>query len=530
MKKYLAFIGCIVLAASCTPDDMPHARHVIMIGCDAMGAFALQRAETPNLNHMIENGAVSINTHSVRPTSSSQNWMSMVSGALPLQHGVLDNDWEPDNIVIEPCLKNARGFFPTLFDDIKAQRPEATVHMFYEWEELARMFDVSVVDKAVTGLDTECTFNAAMEDFFENKPALSFISLNEPDHVGHVFGHESAEYMAQVSQLDAMIGELVRRLDESGMSENTVVIVTADHGGLGKSHGGDSLFERLVPIVFYGKGVTRGKVIEPALLICDVAATVCGLLDVALPRECVGRFVHEAFTPRVNDRIYVPVPFVSPSEGFFTEPVTVTMTADAPDCEIYYTLDGLEPDTLSLRYEGPVQISGPAQLRAVTYRKGQRSLTAAGSLRVVGENESPNVSYRMWEGIRTKTLPVFSTLGRPKASGKVYEFSLDQLDVEEKDHFAVEFTADLHVDKAENYRFGVLSDDGSRVYIDGRLLIDNDGSHSSDMKYANIDLSEGLHHIKVEYFDDYMGQRLELRYSSGHIGEQVVPFARLCRN
>lgn len=527
MKKYFVLILCAVFAVSCSQSGTPRAEHVIMIGCDAMGAFGLQRATTPNMNYMIENGAVSINTRNVRPTSSSQNWMSMVSGALPLQHGVLDNDWEPDNIVIEPCLKNAKGLFPTMFDDIRSQRPEAAVHMFYEWEGLARMFDVSVADKAVTGLDTEQTFRAAMEDFFENKPELLFISLNEPDHVGHTFGHESPEYMAQVSRLDALIGELVRRLDETGMSENTVVMISADHGGLGKSHGGDSIFERLVPIVFYGKGVTPGKLIEPSLLICDVAATVCGLLDVELPRECVGRFINEAFTPRVNDKVYVPVPFVSPSEGFFTEPVKVTMTADAPDCEIFYTLDGSEPDDNSLRYDAPVMVSASAQLRAVTYRNGQRSHTAAGSLRVVGDNDRPNVSYRMWEGITTKTLPVFSSLGRPKASGKVYEFSLDQLDVEDKDHFAVEFTADLHIDKADNYRFGVISDDGSKVYIDGRLLIDNDGSHSSDMKCANIDLNEGMHRIRVEYFDDYMGQRLELSYSSAHICEQVVPFARL---
>ena len=141
-----------------------------------------------------------------------------------------------------------------------------------------------------------------------------------------------------------MIGELVARLDAEGMTDNTVLIVTADHGGLDNAHGGDSAFERTTPMIFYGRGVTPGKVIEPALLICDVAATVGGLLGVELPRECVGKFVAEAFTPRDGDRCYVPMPRIAPAGGLFREPVEVTLAADAEGAEIRYTLDGTEPD------------------------------------------------------------------------------------------------------------------------------------------------------------------------------------------
>ncbi|MEG1841960.1 MAG: alkaline phosphatase family protein [Alistipes sp.] len=525
MKKLAILLLC-TLVMSCNRATPPRAKHVILIGLDAMGAYGVQRAKTPTLNYLIENGAVSMNTRCVRPTSSSQNWMSMVSGALPIHHGVTDNDWERNKMTIEPCLKNRLGLFPTIFDDIRQQRPDATIDMFYEWSGQARMYDVSVVNRAVTGLDTEQTLRSAIDAFFTDKPDFLFVSLNEPDHVGHAYGHESKEYLNTITRLDAILGELVARLEKEGMIENTVLIVTADHGGLGQSHGGDSVFERTTPLIFFGQGVTRGKVIEPTLLICDVAATIGGLLGVELPRECVGKFVNEAFSPKTDNKIYVPVPYISPSNGFFSEPIEVTITGDVADSEIYYTLNGSTPTTQSMHYTQPFKLYAPAVIQAVVCRKGELGLVAVGDLRVLPTNTQPRVAYKYWEGITSVSLPNFATLGTPARTGYVHEISLDKLDVQNKDHFAVEFNTRLRIDKAGCYTFGVLSDDGSKLYIDGKLIIDNDGSHTADKKYGITELTADLHDVRVEYFDDYMGQRLELYYASDSLSLQVLPFTK----
>lgn len=516
----------VFLAAGCSRSETPRAAHVILVGCDAMGAYGVQRAETPTLNYLIEHGAVSMNTRCVRPTSSSQNWMSMVSGALPLHHGVTDNDWRRDNITIEPCLGNRLGLFPTIFDHIREQRPEASVYAFFEWTGQGRMYDLSVADSVVTGLPDEQLMRAAFDAFFNDKPDFLFVSVNEPDHAGHAYGHESEEYYHTITRLDAVIGELVARLDAEGMTDNTVLIVTADHGGLDNAHGGDSAFERTTPMIFYGRGVTPGKVIEPALLICDVAATVGGLLGVELPRECVGKFVAEAFTPRDGDRCYVPMPRIAPAGGLFREPVEVTLAADAEGAEIRYTLDGTAPGPASARYEAPLRLDAPALVRAVACRRGQCGPEAQASIRVAPEDRTPRVHYKYWKDMTAQSLPDFRTLGRPDRTGRVFEFSLDELGVEHEDHFAVEFASHLRIDRAGRYTFGVISDDGSRVWIDGRMLIDNDGSHTADMKLGAIDLGAGLHDVRIEYFDDYMGQRLELRYATEGMPLQPVPFDR----
>jgi hypothetical protein len=59
------------------------------------------------------------------------------------------------------------------------------------------------------------------------------------------------------------------------------------------------------------------------------------------------------------------------------------------------------------------------------------------------------------------------------------------------------------VSRAGEYGFRLLSDDGSYLYIDGKQIIDHDGMHGPDSKYAAVNLSAGDHRIKVLYFQGH---------------------------
>lgn len=99
MKKisFLLIIGCILFSFGCNDrEQTPRSKHVILIGLDGMSAYDFQRASTPYMNTMAMNGAISIKARCVLESSSSQNWMSMLTGAIPIQHGVTSNEWEPD--------------------------------------------------------------------------------------------------------------------------------------------------------------------------------------------------------------------------------------------------------------------------------------------------------------------------------------------------------------------------------------------------------------------------------------------------
>jgi hypothetical protein len=79
-----------------------------------------------------------------------------------------------------------------------------------------------------------------------------------------------------------------------------------------------------------------------------------------------------------------------------------------------------------------------------------------------------------------------------------------------EDHYAFEFTGYLHVQEEGVYTFSTRSDDGSRLYIHDDLVVENGGSHSIRVRTGQIALKPGLHPIRLEYFEDYMGQHLEV--------------------
>jgi hypothetical protein len=66
--------------------------------------------------------------------------------------------------------------------------------------------------------------------------------------------------------------------------------------------------------------------------------------------------------------------------------------------------------------------------------------------------------------------------------------------------FAIDYTGKFWVRSPGPYRFHLLSDDGSRLWIDGKLVVDNDGIHAPRVMHGEIGLSEGLHRIEVGYF------------------------------
>ena len=73
--------------------------------------------------------------------------------------------------------------------------------------------------------------------------------------------------------------------------------------------------------------------------------------------------------------------------------------------------------------------------------------------------------------------------------------------------FGIEYKGSFTVRKAGHYTFTISSDDGSKLFIDGKLIIDNDGLHSQSAKSGEIDLDRSTHTIKIQYFQ---GPRTEI--------------------
>ena len=296
----LACLAATGLITNATPP--PPARHVIVIGVDGLSPEGIHRTDTPNIDRLVKQGSSTWHARAVMPTSSSPNWKSMISGAGPEQHGVTSNQWQLDNFTIEPTARGPGGLFPTIFAVQRNQRPDANIALFHDWKGLARLIETEacdIVDNPSGDKHTSeaafATTAAAVEYFVANKPIFTFIHLDHVDHAGHQKTWLSEPYLFAVRETDQLLGQIMTAIEATGALEDTVILLTADHGGLGTKHGGESMIELEIPWIIAGPGVKKDHEIAGPVNTYDTAATLAKVLGVKPPAAWIAKPVNEAF-------------------------------------------------------------------------------------------------------------------------------------------------------------------------------------------------------------------------------------------
>jgi hypothetical protein len=91
------------------------------------------------------------------------------------------------------------------------------------------------------------------------------------------------------------------------------------------------------------------------------------------------------------------------------------------------------------------------------------------------------------------------------------------------DQFYIRWTGTLKVAKDGKYRFYTESDDGSRLFIDGKQVVDNGGQHAMEEKSGDVELKAGDHEIKLEFFENGGGAGCKLSWETDGVGKQIIP-------
>lgn len=264
---------------------------VVIIGLDGCSSDGVRKADAPNLARMRSEGAWTLGARGVMPTVSSPNWASMIMGAGPEQHGITSNDWQPDKFDFPAVFLGPRKHFPTIFGLLRDQKPGAVIAVIHDWQGFGRLVEPGVADVIENPKGPEATVQRAIAVWRDRKPQLLFVHIDHVDHVGHDKGHGTPEYYKAVAEADAWIGWIRDAVREA----NPVLIVTADHGGVGKKHGGNTLAELEIPWLITGPGVRRGRELESTVSTVDTAATAAYILKLKPPQAWIGRAVKEAF-------------------------------------------------------------------------------------------------------------------------------------------------------------------------------------------------------------------------------------------
>jgi phosphopentomutase len=130
--------------------------------------------------------------------------------------------------------------------------------------------------------DAELTQNA-LDYLATGEADFTFIYMGEPDAAGHGFGWMGDEYKAAVKRCWANIDRI-----RAALGDDYTIIVTADHGGHGRSHGCDIPEDMTIPILLEGSAFAKETALD-SINIKDLAPTVATLLGVAPDAEWEGK-------------------------------------------------------------------------------------------------------------------------------------------------------------------------------------------------------------------------------------------------
>lgn len=293
-KPVCCFVAALLIVQS-SPAQHMLASHVVVIGCDGMSPNGVTNAAAPVMKRMMREGAFTLHARGVMPTSSSPNWASMIMGAGPEQHGVTSNDWETNKYEIEPLVRGIGPMFPTIFGQLRVEMPSATIACFHDWDGFGRLFERQALNKIE---DSDGPTNAALhaiEYIKTEKPTFTFIHFDHVDHAGHHEGHGTPAYYAAVDVADKLIGTILDGINEAGLAGQTIVLVTADHGGVGTKHGGSTMAELEIPWILYGPGVRRGHELATPVNTYDTAVTLAYIFGIHPHPAWIGKPLTEAF-------------------------------------------------------------------------------------------------------------------------------------------------------------------------------------------------------------------------------------------
>ncbi|MCY4780269.1 alkaline phosphatase [Sphingobacterium sp. UT-1RO-CII-1] len=296
MRKIVIHLMILMLCTLAASAQFKKVKHIVVIGCDGFGGYALPQADMPNVKKLMQTGAWSLQARSVLPSSSAVNWASMLMGASPTLHGY--TEWGSQEPEIPSAVKHEKyNKFPSIFSVIRDQKPKAVTAAIYSWPGIGYLLEKEAITTVFSAEDNEdVCVDKAVDVILKDKPSFTFVHFDEPDHTGHSEGHKTAAYYAVLKEVDARIGKIVDAVNKAGIAEETIILVTSDHGGIDKGHGGKSLDEVQVPWIISGPGIKKNTELKSTIVAYDTAATIATILGLEQPQAWRGKAVTEAFS------------------------------------------------------------------------------------------------------------------------------------------------------------------------------------------------------------------------------------------
>lgn len=271
------------LEPTLTPTPAPLARRVLILSIDGFRPDAIPLAPMPNLTALLQNSAYTLTAQTIHPSATLPAHASMLSGLCPDKHGVDWNDYLP-----ELGFANMTDIFDLAHD------AGMQTAMFVGKEKLRQLVEPEDTDIFQFINDRDLVITDHILQDFPADFRLMFVHFPTTDWMGHEYGWLSGEQLSVLFRADEALAKLLAELDARGIRNETLIIITADHGGHGTSHGTSQYEDMTIPWIASGAGIHPAALTTQVTTI-DTAATAAYALGLPIPAEWDGVPVYEAF-------------------------------------------------------------------------------------------------------------------------------------------------------------------------------------------------------------------------------------------
>jgi alpha-L-fucosidase len=231
------------------------------------------------------------------------------------------------------------------------------------------------------------------------------------------------------------------------------------------------------------------------------------------------------FTAKPQMEISYPVGGLKPV-------ITLSHSAGA---RIYYTLDGSIPGLQGNLYTKPIQLEKSGGIRALAVSAD--ALPSSIVEKTVNAYEwlsAERVKGTLQKGLQAQVFELQPTSTKDlETATPILKAVADKIGLQllrRQENTGLRFEGYVRIPEDALYNFYLSSDDGSRLWIDGKEIIDHDGMHGNDEKEGAAALRKGYHRIRVDFIQATGGIDLVLKYSSASVPKQEIPAERyFCR-
>lgn len=208
------------------------------------------------------------------------------------------------------------------------------------------------------------------------------------------------------------------------------------------------------------------------------------------------------------------------NQVWFPENLTATLSTETDGAVIRYTLDGSEPTVNSARYSAPLHMKEAAVIKARAFKKGLAPGRTTTEVANVLDPQKHGAEVEYYEGV-WDSIPDFESLTPVRTGSTV------RLDLKAADHRDNEFgyliRGRLHIPALSTYTFYATSDDGSRIVINGDVIVDNDGLHAPETKSGSVRLQAGFADFEAMFFEKGGGESFSVEFEGPGFERQPIP-------